>query len=236
MEAKTNKTATVEVLIADDHPVFRKGLRKAIEEQPGSWRVHEAADGEEVVRFCKTHRVDALVLDVNMPRLDGLGTMRRLRKENLPVRAMFLTMLDDEELITAGMELGVLAYVLKDDDIADCLRALHVLLEDKHYLSPSLFDRFMQSRQGMEALNPVKQGVEAPEPVKPGLSQLTVTERKVLGLIAEDLTSKEIAARLNCSVHTINSHRQNLSTKLGLSGTHSLLKFAYECRPSGLDG
>jgi len=216
----------VEVLIADDHPVFRKGLRRAIEEQPGSWRVREAADGEEAVKLCRAHRVDALILDVSMPRLDGLGTMRRLREENLPVRAMLLTMHDDEELITAGMELGVLAYVLKDDDIADCLRALHLLLEGKHYLSPSLFNRFMQTRQDVNAL----------KPAKPDLSQLTVTERKILGLIADDLTSKEIAARLRCSVHTVNAHRQNLSTKLGLSGTHSLLKFAYDYRQGSPDG
>jgi len=218
----TSQSGIVEVLIADDHPVFRKGLRRAIEEQPGTWRVHEVGDGEEVVAFCKSQRVDALVLDVNMPKLDGLATLRRLRQEDLAVRAMLLTMLDDDELITEGMELGVLAYVLKDDDISDCLRALHLVLEDKHYLSPSLFERFMQNRQGMDVL----------KPAKPNLTQLTATERRVLNLIAEDLTSKEIASRLNCSVHTVNTHRQNLSTKLGLSGTHSLLKFAYDNRQS----
>lgn len=219
----STKSVPVEVLIADDHPVFRKGLKQAIEEQPGSWHVQEAVDGEEVIEHCKTHRLDALILDVNMPKLDGLATMRRLRQENLPMRAMLLTMQDDDELINAGMELGVLAFVLKDDDIADCLRALHLVLEDKHYLSPSLFNRFVQARQRIEVLKPVK-----PDP-----GQLTAAERRILGLIAEDLTSKEIASRLHCSVHTVNAHRQNLSTKLGLSGTHSLLKFAYDVRQQG---
>jgi DNA-binding NarL/FixJ family response regulator len=216
----STKIVPVEVLIADDHPVFRKGLKQAIEEQPGSWHVQEAVDGEEVIACCKTQRLDALILDVNMPKLDGLATMRRLRQENLPMRAMLLTMQDDDELINAGMELGVLAFVLKDDDIADCLRALHLVLEDKHYLSPSLFNRFVQTRQRIEVLKPVK-----PDP-----AQFTAAERRILELIADDLTSKEIASRLHCSVHTVNAHRQNLSTKLGLSGTHSLLKFAYDYR------
>ena len=217
--------APVEVIIADDHPVFRKGLRQAIEDQQErKWNIREAEDGERVIELCRAQLPDVLILDHSMPRLDGLATLRRLRQEDLPVRAMLLTMHDEDELITEGMELGVLAYVLKDDHIADCLRALDLVLEDKHYLSPSLFNRFMQNRQGMEAL----------KPAKPDLSQLTVTERKILDLIAEDLTSKEIAARLRCSVHTVNAHRQNLSTKLGLSGTHSLLKFAYDHRQHSL--
>ncbi len=216
---------TTDVVIADDHPLFRKGLRQAIEEQPGEWRVREAADGGEAIELCKAGPVDALILDVSMPGLGGIPTLQRLQQKRLSVRVMLLTMHEEEELIAKGMQLGVLAFVLKDDAVSDFLRALRLLLEGRHYLSPSLFDHFMQNRQGMKALKPAIHD----------LSHLTTTERKILGLIANDLTTKEIAEQLRSSVHTINTHRQNLSTKLGLNGTHSLLKFAFDCRQSLLD-
>lgn len=212
---------TATILIADDHPIFRLGLRQAIEDLPGTWNVHEAEDGEKAIQICQSQELDLAILDVKMPKTDGLSAAQRLRQEHPTLKVMLFTMYDDQDLLDEALKAGVLGYVLKDDPITEVLRAIHLVLEGKHYLSSVLFDRYVARKQGPRDPDKTPQ---------PNLDTLTVTERKLLRLIADDLTSKEIADQLGCSVHTINAHRQNMSTKLGLHGTHSLLKFAYAHR------
>lgn len=210
----------IRIVIADDHPVFRRGLRQAIEDQPGQWLVKEAEDGVQAVELCTSHAVDVAILDINMPKLDGLAALRLLRQRKLSVKVILLTIYDDKALLDEGMALGAQAYLLKDDAIADVLHALRLVLDGEQYLSPSLLTRHICGKQAAQAFTVPK----------PNSDLLTVTEKKILRLIADDLTSKQIAERLQCSIHTVNAHRQNLSTKLRLSGSHSLLKFAYDHR------
>ncbi len=215
-----SRCQSIDLLIADDHPLSRKGLRQAIEERPGRWRIREASNGEEVLALCGTDEPDAVLLDISMPKLDGLAVIGQLRRSHPSVRIVVISMHDEEEVVDEALHRGALAYVLKDDAIEDCLHALDQVLADKRYVSSSLCNRLLQWPRKAQAA----------APVSADFNNLTPTELKVFRLIASDLTSKEIADKLNCSIHTINAHRQNLSKKLGLSGTHSLLKFAFEWR------
>ncbi|HNU99208.1 MAG: response regulator transcription factor [Verrucomicrobia bacterium] len=212
--------ATVRVLIADDHPIIRSGLREAIEGQRGKWLVFEASDGEQAVEYCRTHPIDVAIFDISMPKLDGLAAVRMTREQKPTLKVILLTMYDDPALLEEGLALGAQGYVLKDEPIVVVLEALRAVLKGERYLSPALQNR---DRKRDTVLKPLPDS-------SPYLELLTVKERKILRLIGEHLTSKEIADRLQCSVHTINAHRQNLSIKLRLSGSHSLLKFAFENR------
>jgi len=212
--------ATVRVLIADDHPIVRSGLREAIQGQRGKWLVFEAPDGEQAVEYCRTNPIDVAIFDISMPKLDGLAAVRMARRQKPALKVILLTMYDDPALLDEGLALGVQGYVLKDEPIAVVIEALRAVLKGERYISPALQNR---DKKRDTASKPVSDS-------SPQFGSLTVTERKVLRLIGEDLTSKEIADRLKCSVHTINAHRQNLSIKLQLSGSHSLLKFAFDNR------
>lgn len=128
----------MDLLIADDQSVFRAVLRRAIEERPGAWRVREADDGERVLELCKIAEPDVVFLDVRMPKLGGLATLRLLRHRHPAVRVILVSMYDDQELIREAMRLGALAYVVKDDAIPGCVRALDLAMDGKHYLSPRL--------------------------------------------------------------------------------------------------
>jgi len=212
--------ATVRVLIADDHPIVRSGLREAIQGQRGKWLVFEAPDGEQAVEYCRTNPIDVAIFDISMPKLDGLAAVRMARRQKPALKVILLTMYDDPALLDEGLALGVQGYVLKDEPIAVVIEALRAVLKGERYISPALQNR---DKKRDTASKPVSDS-------SPQFGSLTVTERKVLRLIGEDLTSKEIADKLQCSVHTINAHRQNLSIKLQLSGSHSLLKFAFDNR------
>ena len=212
--------APVRVLIADDHPIIRSGLREAIQGQRGKWLVIEAADGEQAVECCQANSIDVAVFDINMPKLDGLAAMRMVRRQKPALKVILLTMYDDPAMIEEGLALGAQGYVLKDEPITVVLDAVRAVLSGERYISPAIQSRDKKRDAAAKALPDINSDLDA----------LTVTERKILRLIAEDLTSKEIADRLQCSVHTINAHRQNLSIKLRLSGSHSLLKFAYDNR------
>lgn len=212
--------ATVRVLIADDHPIIRSGLREAIQGERGKWLVFEASDGEQAVECCQTNPIDVAIFDISMPKLDGLAAVRMARRQKPALKVILLTMYDDPALLDEGLTLGAQGYVLKDEPIAVVIEALRAVLKGERYLSPALQNRDKKPDSVSKPLSDSN----------PDLDSLTVTERKIPRLIGEDLTSKEIADRLQCSVHTVNAHRQNLSIKLRLSGSHSLLKFAFDNR------
>lgn len=206
----------ITIILADDHPIVRKGLREVIEEDPRLRVVAEATNGREAVEAVETHAPQVTVLDVDMPEMNGFAAAREIRTRNLPTEIVFLTMHRDEDLFNEAIDLGAKGFVLKDSaltDITDCLKAVAAR---EHYASAALTS-FL--------LNRSRRAVQLTE-TKPTINDLTPTERSVLKLIAEDLTSKEIAERLFISPRTVEKHRQNISQKLELQGSHSLLKFA----------
>lgn len=211
-------SAELKILIADDHPIFRRGLCDVIETDAGLRLAGQAVNGEEALKLIDELRPDIAILDVHMPRLTGLQAARKLIESKSPVKLVLLTMYEDEDLLNEALNLGVHAYVLKENAVEDLVNAVRAVAEGRIFISASLSGMLLRRREQGEVLRRQK----------PGLDSLTPTERRILKLIAEDRTSKEIADTLGCAVRTVETHRQNMSAKLSLSGSHSLLKFAYD--------
>jgi len=210
--------AETTILIVDDHPLLRRGVRNVIAENPRFRVVAEAADGDEAVKLVAELNPNIAIIDIDMPRLNGLELLRQLRQSPSAVQAVILTMYKEEDVFNAAMDLGAKAYVVKDNAANDIMAALETVAEGEIYLSPVMLEaeRRRSSRVQELLLN------------KPQLETLTPSERRILKLIGEDFTSKEIANFLHLSVRTVDNHRQNICRKLNLHGSHSLLKFAFD--------
>lgn len=208
------------VLIVDDHPIFRQGLRQLVSTEPGFEVVGEAADGAQAHDFIQKHKPDFAILDLELPVLDGLSLARRLEQARVTTRLVVLTMSKNESFFNEAIDVGVKGYVLKDDAANDILQCLRAVSQGQPYLSPALSSFLLRrndsSRQFAEA--------------KPQLEELTAMERRVLKLIAQNKTSKDIAQELFISPFTVETHRRNIRAKLELSGTQPVLRFALEHR------
>ena len=208
----------ITILIADDHPIFRRGLRQIIELESGLNVVGEADDGEAAYEKIRQLGPDVIILDVNMPKVDGFELARMIRDRNLQVAVIFLTMYRDEEMFNEALDLGARGYVLKSSaltDIVDCVRAV---ASGQHYISPALSSFLLNRRDRSTSF----------ARSKPSIRDLTPTELRILRLIAESKTSKEIAAELFISYRTVENHRANICQKLDLHGSNALVKFALE--------
>ena len=212
----------LKIVIADDHPIFRRGLCDVIQTDAGLRLVGQAGNGEEALKLLDELQPDVAILDVHMPKLTGLQAARKLVERESPVKLVLLTMHEDEDLLNEALSLGIQAYVLKENAVEDLIAAVRSVAAGKTFISASLSGLLVRRRAQAEALRREK----------PGLDSLTPTERRILMLIADDKTSKEIADLLGCAVRTVDTHRQNMSQKLALSGSHSLLKFAYDNKSS----
>ncbi len=206
----------IKVVIADDHPIFRRGLCQIIEVDPGIKVVAEADDGDAALAALQEHAPQVVVLDIDMPNRDGFDVMQTIRSKRLPVAVIFLTMHKDERIFNKALDLGVMGYVLKDSAITEIVAAIKAVAAGQNYVSPAMSTSLL------------KRATRAITPPPPGLDDLTPTERRVLKLIAEYKTSKDIAAELFISTRTVEHHRANISTKLKLKGSHALLKFALD--------
>jgi len=206
------------ILMADDHPTFRGGLRQIIAEQPDLRLVHEAGDGETALRLARELKPAVAILDLDMPKLNGLEVAAAIQRERLPVRIIILTMHREEDMFNEALDLGILGYVLKDSAAEDILQCIRAVAAGQHYLSPSISGFLVNRNTRAETL---RRG-------RPGLADLTPAERRILRLIAQSKTSKEIADELNLSTRTVENHRFNIGAKLGLRGVHSLVKFAFD--------
>ncbi len=202
--------------MADDHPIVRQGLRRMIETDSLLNIVAEADDGDEALKLIAEHQPDVAVLDIDMPKKDGFAVVRELQKIKSRVETIFLTMHSEEELFQAAMDLGVKGYILKDGAVSDIILAIKTVADGRPFISPALSALLLQRRRRMEEL----------EREQPGLHLLTPTEKRILKLIAEDKSSKEIGEELFISYRTVETHRANICRKLNLQGSLSLLKFA----------
>jgi DNA-binding NarL/FixJ family response regulator len=204
------------ILIADDHPIFREGLRKVIERDPQLQVVGEAENGEIAIARIIELRPDITVLDVNMPVKDGLAVLHAILEAKLETKTIFLTMHNNEALFRSAFEQGVSGYVLKDGAIAEIVSSIRAVAAGRNFISPEL---------STYALNRAIGSTTTPQKNSP-VQELTPTERRVLHLIAEEKTSREIAAALFISVRTVEHHRAHICEKLQLRGFNALVKFA----------
>lgn len=208
------------ILIADDHEIFRRGLLDALKAEPNLKVVGEASDGAEALRLAEELRPDVAVFDIKMPKFDGLEVAKRMRELKLPVEVVILTMYDDEDMFNEALDHGVKGYVLKDSAATEIVVAIKSVLAGRHYLSPAVSTLLVNRAAERDAF--------ARE--NPGLKELTPAEWRVLRLIAERKTSKEIADVIGVSFRTVENQRTSISGKLNVKGSNSLLMFAVENR------
>lgn len=206
----------INIIIADDHPIFRGGMKQIIEEDERISILAETDNGESALELIRKMNPDVAVLDIDMPFKTGLEVLREL-KDPMP-KIIFLTIYADEDIYDEAMDLGISGYVLKDSAVSDIIDCIHKVFEGKFYISPSV-SNFLISRKNR--INKFAQK-------KTELHNLTKTEIIILKLISEGKTSKKISGLLKVSFKTIENHRTNISTKLNLKGSNSLLQFAIE--------
>jgi DNA-binding NarL/FixJ family response regulator len=207
------------ILLADDHVMFRRGVRRIIQGIDGVEVVGEASDGFELLELLKKTAADLVILDISMPNLRGLEATREIKIINPKVKVLILTMHKDREYLYHAFTAGAEGYLLKEDADTELLAAIDTLRQGGTYISPllapQLADLFMEQAQPAG---------------KPWLSgePLTVREREVIKLIAEGKSSKEIGGLLFISSRTVQHHRANLMRKLNLKKTADLVKYAIQ--------
>lgn len=210
----------IEIVIADDHPIFRRGLIAMIEGEADLKVVAEADNGEAALAAIAEFEPDIAVLDLDMPKMDGFEITRRVQERNLASEIIFLTMHDSESIFNTALDLGVKGYVLKDSALPEIIEAVRAVWHGQNYISPELETLLLNRRNRID-----DRGYDIKRP-----NDLTISERRVLKLIGQDKTSRQIADELFISIRTVDRHRANISEKLNLRGTNALLKFALEHR------
>lgn len=213
-------TAQIKVFIADDHPIFRRGLAQMLKEFSDFSIVGEADDGVSALSQIRAALPDVAVLDIDMPGQDGFAVVQAIKTEKLPVRVIFLTMHNSETLLNRVLSLGVKGYVLKDGALAEIIQAIKSVMRGEEFISPALTKHLISRLRRVEDVSNQRQSIK----------DLTPTELKVIRFIAQHKSSKEIAAEMFVSVRTIEQHRANIAEKLALRGNNALLRFALERR------
>jgi DNA-binding NarL/FixJ family response regulator len=208
----------ITIIIADDHPIVRKGLRETIEEESNFIVLAELTNGQEAIEAIGKFNPKVTILDIDMPVMNGFDVARAIREKKLPTEIIFMTMHRDEDLFNEAIDLGAKGFVLKDSALTDIIECVKAVAASQHYTSHALTSFLInRSRRAI--------GLTGKQP---SINDLTQTERRVLKLIAENLTTKEIGEQLFISPRTVEKHRENICQKLNLQGSHSLLKFALQ--------
>src|SRR5215831_4111210 len=210
----------IRVIIADDHPIVRKGLCQVMEEESDLAVVAEAGDGETGLKLIGQLHPDVAVLDLDMPKLDGFAVAGEVRKRNLPVKIIFLTIHNEVDLLHRAMSLGAGGYVVKESALFDIVNAVRSVVAGRSFVSPSMTAALMERRRSSQAF----------EEATPALKELTPSERRILTMIAAGKPTNAIASELHIHPRTVETHRASICQKLGLSGANSLLRFALENR------
>jgi two-component system, NarL family, response regulator NreC len=208
------------VLLADDHGIVRRGMRALLESEPGVIVVGEAADGLDALKMAEELRPDLLILDIGMPRLNGIDVAARAQKLQPPPRVIVLSMHADESYVLRALDAGASAYLLKDATDEDLIPALRAVVRGKRFFSPAI--------AGVLAEDYVRQ-MQA-RGLDDSYALLTDREKEVLQLLAEGRANKEVAALLQVGVSTVETHRANLMQKLGLHNTADIVLYAVRKR------
>jgi DNA-binding NarL/FixJ family response regulator len=217
---------TINIVIADDHPIVRQGLRKTIEIDPSLRIIAESGDGKGALEQIRELQPEIAILDINMPEMGGIDVARRVQEQKLRVGIVLLTIYREEEFFQEALNIGVKGYLLKDSMTIDIIAGIKAVAEGRHYISSSLSPYL---------INRCNRATCLPEEKSP-IDNLTPMERRVLKLIAEEKTSKQIAESLFISPRTVETHRTNICRKLELRGSLALIKFALSHKSALLSG
>ncbi len=207
----------IRVLIADDHGIVRDGLRALVEAQPGLHVVGEARDGQEAWQRSCELRPDVLVLDLSMPVASGADAAMRINRDCPEVRILALTMHEERGYVAQLLRAGAAGYVLKRTASLELVRAIRAVAAGGSYIDPSLAGTLLTDGRS-----------RATTGVHPKVADVTAREREVLRHVALGYTNKELAAALEISVKTVETHKANAMTKLGLTSRAALVRFAMQ--------
>lgn len=206
---------SIQVLLADDHNMIRQGLRALIEKEDGMSVIAEADDGRKAVETVRELRPDVVVMDVGMPNMNGIEATRRIVSEVPDVKVLALSMHSDKRFVKEMFAAGASGYLLKDSAFHELALAIRTLARDRTYLSPGVTDSVIKDFVG-----------HRPEAEVSVFSLLTTRQREVLQLTAEGKSTKDIAAQLQVSVKTVESHRLKIMDKLDVHSIAELTKYA----------
>jgi two-component system, NarL family, response regulator NreC len=206
----------VRILIADDHPFMRTGLRHVLEEHPEFCIVGEAADGREAVSIVEKENPDVAILDVAMPNLNGIEAARQICDSAPGVAIIVLSMHSDEAYILRALKAGARAYLLKQSAEADLIAAVKAVSQGKSFFSPAVSQMLLE-----DYMRQIRD-----RDVEDSYDLLTPREREILQMIAEGKSNKDIANRLNLSLYTVETHRSNMMEKLSLHSVPELILYA----------
>ncbi len=202
----------IRVLIADDHPLFRDGLVHRLSFEPDIEIIAQAENGAQALEMisAKQDSIDVVLMDINMPELDGMYVLELLKEQDNPCKIMMLSMHDNKEFVLAAMRHGADGYILKDVPGAELLNAIKVVAAGKRYFSSEITEILSQ------------------EVSKETKSVVTRREQLVLRLISHGMNNKKIAQELNVSVRTVETHKRNIKQKLGIDNTLGLMRYAID--------
>jgi DNA-binding NarL/FixJ family response regulator len=206
----------IRVLVADDHGIVRKGVRFLLERDPGIEIAAEAEDGRDAVRLAGELQPHVVLIDIAMPRLNGIDAASQITKANPRTGVIILSMYSDEEFLIRALTAGAKGYLLKDSAEPDLVRAVRAVAGGRTFFSPAIADTLLE-----DYVRRLQQ-----EGLQDSYDLLTEREREVLQLLAEGKSNKEAAAVLNLSLHTVESHRNNFMQKLGLHNTAEIVIYA----------
>jgi len=215
-------TETIRILIADDHAVVREGLRALIDSEPGMELVGEAADGVEAVLEARSLQPDVILMDLVMPRKDGIGAIGEIKRENPEARILVLTSFAEDEKVFPAIQAGALGYLLKDSSPQELLQAIREVYRGESSLHPTIARKLVRE---------ISQPSDLPATEEP----LTEREVEVLSLVARGLSNQEIADRLVVSERTVRTHVSNILGKLHLANRTQAALYAVREGLASLD-
>ena len=205
------------IILADDHVMLRDGIKRIIDAAKGMRVVGEASDGLTLLEMLPQTAADMIILDVTMPRMGGIEAAHEIRKRHPPVKMLFLSMHNKREYLQMALDAGARGYLLKEDSGGELINAINTVRKGGTYLSRVFWEDMPGETIGIRGGNDLFEK-----------DPLTTREREVLKLIAGGKTSKEIAAHLFISIHTVHHHRKNIRQKLSLRKNADLIKYAVQ--------
>ncbi|RFS26944.1 DNA-binding response regulator [Chitinophaga silvatica] len=207
---------SIKIIIADDHPIFLTGLKEVIEYEKQYEVIFSAKNGEEAVRMSEQLQPDVVILDIDMPVMNGLTAATEILRQNNSIQVILLTMHKVKDAFLHALELGVSGYVLKENAVTDIINSIQSVLKGQSYISPEMSSFLLHlKRNRMQTIDEQ-------------LKSLTPAEQKILKMIGSYKSTKEIADELFISEKTVSNHRMNMTKKLNLTGKNALLRFAIE--------
>jgi DNA-binding NarL/FixJ family response regulator len=209
--------ANIKILLADDHKIVRDGIKLMLESQAGIDVIAEAENGKDVLKKLENQIVDLIVMDINMPEMDGITATRTIKEKYPELKVLALTMSNDDLHIRQMIQAGASGYIMKSAGRNELKDAIHTIMDGKHYFSDEATQSIMMD------LVKGKGKSSSPDPI-----HITDRELEILELIVKEFTNQEIAEKLYISSRTVDAHRRNLLQKTGARNTAGLVKYAFQ--------